>query len=81
MVEISKRNGTNSNNQSKLEEWCRVIPDCADFLTDFFKRNGYERYGSGFDEALINYVRTDPHKNQYFEKLVQAFVEITDPSP
>lgn len=64
---------------SALERWCEEMPECAEFLENFFGSCGPYEY----DTNLVNYLmdldqqkEIDPRWNEYHSRLVDAFSEI-----
>jgi hypothetical protein len=64
---------------SALEKWCAELPECSDFLNNFFcSCRSYD-----YDTNLENYLKDidlqrkiDPNWNNYCRGLVYAFKEI-----
>ena len=63
----------------KLDEWCDRLPECKDFLQEFF----YTCSSHPFKENLFNYVhdiriqqKIDPDWKFYEKELMHAFREI-----
>lgn len=64
---------------SALEKWCQELPECADFMNNFFcSCRPYD-----YDTNLVNYLRDinqqreiDRSWNNYCKRLVGAFGEI-----
>ncbi len=64
---------------SALEKWCQQLPECQDFLHNFFETCRPYDYGTN----LQNYLRDidgerkiNPRWNAYQRRLVYAFGEI-----
>ncbi|MFH1063521.1 MAG: hypothetical protein V1729_00405 [Candidatus Woesearchaeota archaeon] len=66
--------------EDKIEEWCLRLPDCRQFLENFFLtcsqydiKTNYLNYASD----IISQQGIDPIWHKYGETLMHAFEEIT----
>ncbi|MEW5896681.1 MAG: hypothetical protein AB1668_03250 [Nanoarchaeota archaeon] len=63
-------------NEGALEYWCRQVPECADFLHNFFTTCGncsYETNRANYHYDLALYAETEQWP---LDALLQAFGEI-----
>lgn len=65
--------------EEKLNDWCRRLPECEDFLQEFFSTCSQ----CPLEANQFNYIRDvmiqteiDPTWSAYKKKLIQAFNEI-----
>ncbi len=65
--------------ESKLEEWCEKLPECAEFMQNFFGTCRSYDYGTNkynFLDDIAGQLLVDKEWYKFCQPLLQAFEEI-----